>query len=92
MFCTTLKKKLAQLQAENASLRVEKSELQSGLKQAESRTAMLESEAARLRSKQTLYQGMFASLSNFGKSLDDIRQSFFGLAGTLNQEKGKSVV
>ncbi|HUX62430.1 methyl-accepting chemotaxis protein [Sulfuricella sp.] len=91
MFCTTLKKKLAQLQAENASLRVEKSELQSGLKQAESRTAMLESEAARLRSKQTLYQGMFASLSNFGKSLDDIRQSFFGLAGTLNQEKGSAV-
>jgi len=91
MFCTKLKKELAELRAENAGLRAEKYELQNSLAQAGSRTAALESEAVELRNKHALYQGMFASLSNFGKSLGDIRQSFFGLAGTLNQEKGSAV-
>ncbi|HEU0234282.1 MAG TPA: methyl-accepting chemotaxis protein [Gallionella sp.] len=91
MFYTKLKKELVQLRAENASLRAEKSELQNSLSQAESDATAIASEAAGLRGKQALYQGMFASLSNFGKSLDDIRQSFFGLAGTLNQEKGSAV-
>ncbi|MHB9117477.1 MAG: methyl-accepting chemotaxis protein [Burkholderiales bacterium] len=91
MFCTKLKKELAQLRAENAGLQAEKAELQSQLAQAKSHAAVLESEAEELHGKQTLYRGMFASLSNFGKSLDDIRQSFFGLAGTLNQEKGSAV-
>lgn len=91
MFCTKLKKELAQLRAENASLKSEKSEFQSNSEYAESRVAALTSEVIELRSKQALYQGMFASLSNFGKSLDDIRQSFFGLADILNQEKGSAV-
>lgn len=73
-------------------MRTEKSELQDSLAQTEIRTAALESEAARLRGKHALYQGMFASLSSFGKSLDSIRQSFFGLANTLKQEKGSAVV
>lgn len=91
MFCTKLKKELAQLRAENAGLRAEKSNLQNSLVQAEGRVEALEFEAAESRDKQAFYQGMFANLSSFDKSLDDIRQSFFGLAGTLNQEKGSAM-
>ncbi|MDX8379323.1 MAG: methyl-accepting chemotaxis protein [Gallionella sp.] len=91
MFCTKLKKELGQLQTENASLRAEKLELQNKLSLSESREATIASEAIELRNKQKLYQGMFSSLSNFDKSLDDIRLSFFGLASTLNQEKGSAV-
>ena len=91
MFCTKQKNELAQLRTEMASLQTEKSELQNSLAQAQRHIAMLEPEMAELRSKHDLYQGMFVSLSNFGKSLDDIRLSFFDLAGTLNQDKGSAV-
>ena len=90
MFCGKLKQELARLQAENARLQAEQEALQKSLAQAEARTTAVEEEAAGLRSKQALYQGMFASLSSFGESLDGIRQSFLGLASTLNHEKGSA--
>lgn len=79
------------LRAENTNLRTEKFELQNSLELLENRATTLVSEANELRDKQNLYHGMFSSLSNFGKSLDDIRLSFFGLAGTLNHEKGSAI-
>lgn len=91
MFYTETKKELMRLQVENAGLMAEKAELKNSLAQAENRAAALESEAMQLIGKQTLYQGMFASLFNFGKSLDGIRLSFFDLASVLNQEKGSAV-
>ncbi len=91
MFCDKLKQELAHLRMENSRLQAEKNDLENKLDHASARAAEVESETAELRGKWALYQGMFANLSNFGQSLDDIRQSFFGLARTLNQEKGSAV-
>lgn len=91
MFFGKLKQELAQLRAENTRLLAEKNVLQSTLERAADREASLGSEAEGLRRKQVLYEGMFASLSNFSQSLNGISQSFFGLADTLNQEKGSAV-
>lgn len=83
---------MAQLQAENARLRTEISALHESMAQTENRAAALESEVAGLRSKHALYQGMFTNLSSFDNSFDSIRQSFFGIANTLKQEKESAVV
>ncbi|MDE3022935.1 MAG: CZB domain-containing protein [Pseudomonadota bacterium] len=87
MFCSRLKKELAQVKDENASLRSEITRLRNDLGRSENDAGTLQSEVTDLRSKLNFYQGMFGNLSSFGKSLDGISRSFFVLTDTLNKEK-----
>lgn len=47
----------------------------------------LQEQLAQAQARQNVAEGVFASLSNFGVSLQGIRRSFQGLASTLNEEK-----
>jgi hypothetical protein len=67
------KRALIEAQLQNTTLRAQNQQLQAQLEQAQAR--------------QNVAEGVFASLSNFGVSLQGIRQSFQGLASTLNEEK-----
>lgn len=87
MFCSKLKQELARLQRENADLQTQNDALSARLALAESSQAAAEAEREEMRDRDQLSQGMFANLSNFGQSLDDIRHSFIGLSDTLNRER-----
>lgn len=73
MFNTRQKRALMEAQLQNITLLAQNRELQTQLEQA--------------HALQNVAEGVFASLSNFGVSLQGIRQSFQGLASTLNEEK-----
>ncbi len=87
MFGGKLRQELEQLRTQNNDLQASQLALQQALDQAAEREVRLQSEIAELRRKQILHAGIFANLSNFGQSLEDIRESFFELASNLNQEK-----
>ncbi|MCK2096982.1 methyl-accepting chemotaxis protein [Thauera aromatica] len=64
--------------------------LQSRVAQLEAEGAALRDEVAALREERGALGGVFSSLSSFGASLGGVRESFLGLAGTLNEEKSSA--
>jgi methyl-accepting chemotaxis protein len=91
MFGSKRKHELAEVRSENQRLHAENAALLRRVDELAGKAASLDAEVASLRRKQALSEGVFANLSTFGESLEGIRQSFFGLAGTLNQEKRSAV-
>lgn len=87
MFFSTLKKKLTQSEADNTRLHRDNAELQARVAQLESECAALHNTATAQQRERSNLNGVFSSLGSFGDSLGGVRQSFFGLATTLNQEK-----
>ncbi len=53
----------------------------------EAQNQALTAQLAAAQLRQDIAEGVFSSLANFGESLNGIRQSFQGLASTLNEEK-----
>ena len=87
MFFPKLKQSLIQSKTENEGLRRDNADLQAHIALLEAERAALHDEATTLRREHASLSGVFSSFGSFGDSLGGIRQSFFGLATTLNQEK-----
>ena len=87
MFFASLKKSLVRVEAENLRLHGDNADLLARITVLEAERAALMDEAGKLRRDRATLDGVFASLGSFGDSLDGVRQSFFGLAATLNREK-----
>jgi methyl-accepting chemotaxis protein len=91
MFFPRLKATLVQAETDNARLQRENADLQARIALLEAERASLQDEAVTLRSERNTLNGVFASLGTFGDSLGGVRQSFLGLAGTLNREKASAL-
>lgn len=92
MFGSKHKTDLAQQQAENRQLRTREAELQSSYALAEEQNAAAQSELKELRRRQVFYEGMFANLSNFSKSMGDLDNAFSSLSGMLTHQASSAVV
>ncbi|SFP69980.1 Chemoreceptor zinc-binding domain-containing protein [Pseudomonas borbori] len=91
MFFPKLKQSLIRADSENSRLQRENADLQARVALLEAERASLHEEAALLRRERSNLNGVFTSLGSFGDSLSGVRQSFFGLATTLNQEKASAL-
>ena len=81
---------LQQSETLNASLQQENAALKSRLAQLESTHAEQAEELARLQRERSMLQGGLANVGRFGETLAGVRQSFLGLADSLNREKGSA--
>jgi methyl-accepting chemotaxis protein len=91
MFFPKLKQSLIQAEADNVRLNHDNAALETRLALLEAERASLLDEAAAMRRERANLAGVFGSLNSFGDSLGGVRQSFFGLASTLNQEKASAL-
>ncbi|MCW8907729.1 MAG: methyl-accepting chemotaxis protein [Sedimenticola sp.] len=91
MFFSRQRQELDTLRSEHTRLKQNHETLQQQLSAAESRNQALQEALDRVQARQSLHQGIFANLSNFGQSIDNISRSFLGLASTLNQEKASAM-
>ncbi|MDD5240882.1 MAG: methyl-accepting chemotaxis protein [Sulfuricella sp.] len=91
MFRSKLKSDLTQQQAENLQLRDQEAELRAALALAEEQRATERTELEELRQRQVFYEGMFANLSNFSKSLGDLDDSFSNLSNTMARQKASAI-
>ncbi|MFZ2854124.1 MAG: methyl-accepting chemotaxis protein [Rhodocyclaceae bacterium] len=87
MFFRKLKHALIQAETDNARLLRDNADLQARVVQLEVERTALSDQTAGLQRERSNLDGVFSSLGSFGDSLGGVRQSFFGLATTLNREK-----
>lgn len=87
MFFPQLKRSLLRAETDNARLHRDNADLQARIALLEAERTALHDEAAAHGRERSNLSGVFASLDSFGNSLGGVRQSFFGLATTLNREK-----
>ncbi len=91
MFFSKTSKSLAQAEADNGRLQRDNADLLARVAVLEAERASLHAEIEELRRRGRTFDGVSASLGSFGDSLGGVRQSFFGLAGTLNREKDSAL-
>jgi len=87
MFFSGPRDRLRASEAENLLLEQANAALQERIRDLEAEQSELRAQTDALRRERTVLSGVFASLGSFGDSLGGVRESFLGLAGTLNQEK-----
>ncbi|HAG77039.1 MAG TPA: methyl-accepting chemotaxis protein [Thauera sp.] len=87
MFFNRQKERLRASEAENRLLKQANEALQERIHTLESEQTGLRAQAEALRRERAVLDGVFSSLGSFGDSLGGVRESFLGLATTLNDEK-----
>lgn len=91
MFFSGPRDRLRASEAENLLLEQANAALQERIRDLEAEQSELRAQTDALRRERTVLGGVFASLGSFGDSLGGVRESFLGLAGTLNQEKASAL-
>lgn len=91
MFFSGPRDRLRASEAENLLLEQANAALQERIRDLEAEQSELRAQTDTLRRERTVLSGVFASLGSFGDSLGGVRESFLGLAGTLNQEKASAL-
>lgn len=91
MFFTRQKERLRIIEAENLALKQANATLNARVQALEAEGEALLAQAALQRRERAVLDGVFASLGSFGDSLGGVRESFFGLATTLNDEKASAL-
>ena len=78
---------LAESAQHNAALQQQLAQERARVAELDAERSRLVDDAAALRRRQATLDGVFANFGRFGESLGGVRQSFLGLAGTLNGER-----
>ena len=91
MFFSKLEQSLIRAETENGRLQRDREDLKARIALLEAERTASQDEATVLRRERANLNGVFTSLGSFGDSLGGVRQSFFGLATTLNQEKASAL-
>ncbi|HRQ57398.1 MAG TPA: methyl-accepting chemotaxis protein [Azoarcus taiwanensis] len=91
MFFSRHKERLHTVEAENLQLVQANATLHERVRALEAEQLDLRTQADALRREHAVLGGVFASLGSFSDSLGGVRESFFGLATTLNAEKASAL-
>lgn len=91
MFFTRQKARLHTAEAENLQLQQANASLHERVRLLEDERLELRAQTEMLRRERAVLDGVFTSLGSFGDSLGGVRESFFGLATTLNDEKASAL-
>lgn len=87
MFGLAKKSELAGVRHEKDTLQAENAALRARLQQLEAEKSELTHQLEESRTRVQYHHGMFASMTNFGHSLDGLGQSFSGLTQALDRQK-----
>lgn len=88
MFGSKTRQALLQTQQDLRTAEAQTADLQAQLEASERRNREMQAENRDLQARQALLEGVVANLDRFGTSLNGIQQSFAGLSGQLNTDKG----
>jgi methyl-accepting chemotaxis protein len=91
MFFTRHKETLRKREIDNLQLKQANDALHERVRELEAEQHALRTQAEALRRERAVLDGVFASLGSFGDSLGGVRESFLGLATTLNDEKASAL-
>ena len=88
MFGSKTRQALLQTQQDLRAAEAQNALLRTQLEESERRCREMEAENRESKARQALLEGVVANLDRFGTSLNGIQQSFAGLSGQLNNDRG----